>query len=156
MRQGPSEFRPFDSPNRPLLQSFWEILHDAAAGLWPEETRALNSPVIRDLLPPAQGEYSRHAAAGTFQSLLDRSCAAGSAGHESQARLRSCASRPASIFLDTLPMAAPLTISDIAFTSGMRHRVGLSQMPPGTLVMACDCSKRPTPPYPPSRPCHGL
>jgi hypothetical protein len=36
MRKGLSQFRPFDGPNRPLLQSFWEILHDAAGGLWPD------------------------------------------------------------------------------------------------------------------------
>jgi hypothetical protein len=42
--------------------------------------------------------------------------------------------------LDTLPMAAPLTISDAAFASGMRHRLGLSQMPPGAPMVACDCA----------------
>jgi hypothetical protein len=44
MRHGPGEFRPFDSPIRPHLQSLWEILHDDAPGLWPEKTRALTSP----------------------------------------------------------------------------------------------------------------
>jgi hypothetical protein len=42
--------------------------------------------------------------------------------------------------------AAPLTISDAAFASGMRHRLGLSQMPPGALVVACDCAERRPPP----------
>jgi hypothetical protein len=95
----------------------------------------------------AHCEYSRHAAAGAFQSLLDRFCADGAAGLKSKARqLCSCASRSASTFLDTLPMADPLTISDAAFTSGMRHRLGLSQMPPGALVVACDClAGRPPP-----------
>jgi hypothetical protein len=88
MRHGPGEFHPI----RPHLQSLWEILHDDAAGLWPEETRALTSPVICDVLPSAQREYSRCAAAGAFQSLLDRFGAAGTAGLKSQARLRSCAS----------------------------------------------------------------
>jgi hypothetical protein len=108
--------------------------------------RALTSPVIRDVLPSAQREYSRHAAVGAFQSLLDRLSAAGAAGLIAQARLRSCASRPASIFLDTLPMAPPLTISDAAFASSMRHRLGLSQMPPGAPMVACDRAERPTPP----------
>jgi hypothetical protein len=36
MRQGLGEFRPFDGYLRPHLQSMWEILHDDAAGLWPE------------------------------------------------------------------------------------------------------------------------
>jgi hypothetical protein len=100
----------------------------------------LISPVIRDVLPSAQRGYSRCAAAGAFQSLLDRFGATGAAGIKSQARLRSCASRPASIFLDTLPMAPPLTISDAAFASGMRHRLSLSQMPPGGPMVACDCA----------------
>jgi hypothetical protein len=52
-RQGPREFCAFDGPNCPLLQSLWQILDDDAAGLWPEETRALSSPVIRDVLPSA-------------------------------------------------------------------------------------------------------
>jgi hypothetical protein len=79
MRHGPGEFRPFDGPILPHLQSLWEILHGGAAGLWPEETRALNSPLICDVLPSAQREYSRCAAAGAFQSLLDRFGAAGAA-----------------------------------------------------------------------------
>jgi hypothetical protein len=121
MGQGPSEFRPFPGPNRPLLQSLWEILHDDAAGLWPEEACALSSPVVHNVLPSAQREYLRHAAPGAFKSLPDCFCAAGPAGLNSQAQLRSCAIRPASIFLDTLPMAAPLAISYAAFTSGMHH-----------------------------------
>jgi hypothetical protein len=42
-------------------------------------------------------------------------------------------------------MAPPLTISDAAFASGMRHRLGLSQMLPGAPMVACDCAERPTP-----------
>jgi hypothetical protein len=103
------------------------------------------------VLPSAQREYSRCAAVGAFQSLLDRFGSAGAAGLKLQARLRSCASRPASIFLDTLLMAAPLTISDAAFASGMRHRLGLPQMPPGALVVACDCAER-RPPLPQTTP----
>jgi hypothetical protein len=154
MRKGPGEFRPFDGSIRLRLQSLWEILHYDAAGLWQEETCALTSPVIRDVLPSTQCEHSRCAAACAFQSLLDCFGAAGGAGLKSQARLRSCASRPASIFLDTLPMAAPLTISDVAFASGMRHRLGLSQMTLGAPMVACDCAERPTPP--PRRPRNGL
>jgi hypothetical protein len=70
MRHGPGEFRPFDGSIRPRLQSLWEILHADAAHLWPEETRALTSSVIRNVLPSAQREYSLCAAAGAFQSLL--------------------------------------------------------------------------------------
>jgi hypothetical protein len=87
MRQGPGEFRPFDGFIHPRLQSPWEILHDDAAGLWPEETRALTSPAIRNVLPWAQHEYSCCAAAGAFQSRLDRFGAAGATGLKSQARL---------------------------------------------------------------------
>jgi hypothetical protein len=72
MQHGPSECRPFDGSIRSRLQSLWEILHADAAGLWPEETRALTSPIIRIVLPSAQREYSCCAAAGAFQSLLDR------------------------------------------------------------------------------------
>jgi hypothetical protein len=88
------------------------------------------------------------AATGAFQSLLERFSAAGAAGLKAQARLRSSASRPASIFLDTLPMAPPLTISDAALASGMRHYLGLSQMPAGARMVACDCAEQPTPPPP--------
>jgi hypothetical protein len=55
MRQGPSEFRPFDSSNRLLLlPSLCETLHDAATRPWPEETRALSFTVICNFLPLAQ------------------------------------------------------------------------------------------------------
>jgi hypothetical protein len=89
IRQGPLGFRPFDGSIRPRHQILWEILQGDAAGLWPEETCALTSPVIRDVRASAQCEYSRCTAAGAFQSLLDHFGAAGAGGLKSQARLHS-------------------------------------------------------------------
>jgi hypothetical protein len=159
MRQGPGKFRAFDGSIHPRLQTLWKILHDDAASLWPEEAHALTYPVINDVLPSSQSEYLRCAAAGAFQSLLHSLEAAGAAGLKSQAQLRSCASHPVSIFLDTLAKAAPLTILNAAFASRMRHRLALSQMPPGAplprylAVVACDCAEQKAPIR---RPHHGL
>jgi hypothetical protein len=90
IREGPSDLRPFDGPKRPLFQSLRETLHDAAAGLWPEERRELSFPDIRKVLLSAYHQYLHLAAAGTFQALLERLGTARHARHKSQARLCSC------------------------------------------------------------------
>jgi hypothetical protein len=128
------------------LQMLLETLHNSANGLWPEETHTLSSAVVNNMLPLPQRKHSRHEVAGAFKALLNWLESAGAVGLKPQVRLRSCVSRSASIFLDTLPMPAPLTISDAAFARGMQCHLGLLQMSPVALVVSHDSSEQPTPP----------
>jgi hypothetical protein len=144
---GPSGFRPFVLPQCLHLQMLLEALHNSANGLWPEETHTLRSAVVHNMLPLQKRKHSRYEVAGAFEALLNWLGSAGAVGLKPQVRLRSCVSRSASIFLDTLPMSAPLTISDAAFARGMQCHLGLLQMSPGALVVSHDSSEQPTPPH---------
>jgi hypothetical protein len=116
MRKGPSKFRPSVGPNRGrlLLQSLWETLHYAATGLWPEDTRALS-------FPSSAMCYPRHMQLlAPFSPFWTGSVQLGPLAHKHAAD------------------GCSLTIPDAAFTSGMRHCLDLSQMPPGATVPTVD------------------
>jgi hypothetical protein len=140
MRESPNDFQPFDGPQGPLLQSLWDTLHDVTDVLWPGRTRELTSTVVRKVLPLVQHQYSHHAAADAFAGLLRRFSKAGAARLKSLALMCSLACCASSIFPHTLPMAVTFTIPDDIFANAMRHCLGLSQMPLGAPVVACDCS----------------
>jgi hypothetical protein len=134
MQQGPGEFHPLNVSNRLLLQSLWETLHNTPMGLWSEETRALSSPIIRDVLTLSN---SRRVLASCGGGRLpvppgpvwrSRGCWPQAAGTATQLR-----DLLASIFLDTLPMAAPLAIPAAAFTSSTGHP------PPGVITDGAGC-----------------
>jgi len=63
------------------------------------------------------------------------------AGLRDLARLRSCACRPASLWLDALPTSSALQLSDADFVSAMRHRLGLTHMPANAPGVRCSCGR---------------
>jgi hypothetical protein len=74
-------------------------------------------------------------------------------GHRAQSRLRSSACGEVSDLFGMLPMAASLQLPGAALASGLWHRLVLSQIPPDTPVVCCDCrAADATPAQPP----HGL
>jgi hypothetical protein len=46
------------------------------------------------------------------------------------------------LLLDMLPTSGQLTVGSGAFVVGLRHRLGLSQAPPGAPAPACECAGR--------------
>jgi hypothetical protein len=62
------------------------------------------------------------------------------------ARLLSCACRPASAWLDTLPCTPALELKSGEVCTGLRHRLGLSMLPSNAPAVQCDCGTtlRPT------------
>jgi hypothetical protein len=60
-------------------------------------------------------------------------------GTRFRARLHSCACRPASIWLDTMPTSFPLTLSDSDFASSARLRLGLPAGPANAPALQCAC-----------------
>jgi hypothetical protein len=63
-----------------------------------------------------------------------------------RARLLSCACRPASAWLDTLPCTRALEFKSGEVRTGLRHRLGLSMLPSNAPAVQCDCGAtlRPT------------
>jgi hypothetical protein len=94
---------------------------------------ALAAPLLAPVLLPAQREYGRHLA-----DLL-ASAPPSFEGTRFRARHHSCACRPASIWLDTMPTSFPLTLSDSDFVSSARLRLGLPAGPANAPTLRCDC-----------------
>ena len=60
-------------------------------------------------------------------------------GHRQIARLLACACRQSAIWLDTLPMAPALQLSDADFICALRHRLGITQLPANAVGYTCWC-----------------
>jgi hypothetical protein len=87
----------------------------------------------------AQGVFARHEAQARFEALLASYDANSVQGRSARARLLSCACRPASAWLDTLPLSRALELKSGEVRTGLRHRLGLSMLPPNTLAVQCTC-----------------
>jgi hypothetical protein len=103
MRHGPEAFRPFDGPSGEQLRPQWASLHSGAGDLWPPEFQEV-SPDSLGTISAAQFEFSRQAAQARADTLLESFDAGTQEGQSARARLLSCACRPASAWLDTLPL----------------------------------------------------
>jgi hypothetical protein len=139
MRHAPAQLRPFDGPHRAALNSTWIQAQEAAPGLWPAEVADLSAALQLNALAPAQQAFAIHQAQAAFDSLLQAEDPSTSAGQISLARLRSVASPGASAWLEALPAARCLTLSDPEFRAAMRRRLGLPSLPRGAPTVTCFC-----------------
>jgi hypothetical protein len=140
MQSAPAPFRPFHpgSPISASLKRQWAMLRDAAPGLWPGPAWEFEGTRLAPILVDAQRLYGRHLAEQRFASLL-ASAPASCKGSRLKARLHSCACRPASIWLDTMPTSWPLTLSNSEWTSSARLRLGLPAGPANAPSVRCAC-----------------
>jgi hypothetical protein len=60
-------------------------------------------------------------------------------GKGARARLLSCACRPASAWLDTLPLSRALKLKSREFQTALRHRLGLAILPLNAPTVQCGC-----------------
>jgi hypothetical protein len=134
MPNGPVEDRPFDGPALLRLLQSWESLHAGSNGVWQAASLTLIDHTIETLLPDVQHDYSCFALHKAFEGLLQRFDMDTPEGHRA-AVWRSCAYRPASIFLDTLPVVPCLTLSNSAFACGLGHGLGLAEVTGGFMHM---------------------
>jgi hypothetical protein len=56
-----------------------------------------------------------------------------------RAQLLSCACRPASAWLDTLPLTKSLELKSGEVCTGLSHRLGISMLPSNAPAVQCDC-----------------
>jgi hypothetical protein len=150
---GPEAFRPFDGPSGEVLRPQWEALHSEEGDLWKPELKEVN-PEHLGHIAEAQGVFERREAQARFDVLYESYVANNVQGRSARARLLSCACRPASAWLDTLPCTPALELKNSpalelksgAVRTGLRHRLGLSMLPSNAPAVQCDCGTtlRPT------------
>jgi hypothetical protein len=87
----------------------------------------------------AQRAYCRHSAQARADALLASLHNGTKDGKRARARLLSCACRPASAWLDTLPLSRALEIKSGEFQTALRHRLGLAILPLNASTEQCAC-----------------
>jgi hypothetical protein len=138
MRRGPAEFRPFDGPSGAQLCLQWEGLHDKAETLWRPEDRVVSQDSM-GTIAEAQRAYCQHSAQARADALLASLQDGTEDGKGARARLLSCACRPASAWLDTLPLSRALELKSGEFQTALRHRLGLAILPLNAPTVQCGC-----------------
>ncbi len=145
--------------HRPLYERKWHELHDASmepafqAGmeaaqlktpLWAPERRELTPEVVAQILPGAQSVFTHATAACRYDALLQATALNPLPRDRERdlARLRGCASRVSSMWMETLPTNANRVLGDYAVRSGLRHCLGLSYIPANSAGGVCECKAR--------------
>jgi hypothetical protein len=91
------------------------------------------------IIAEAQRALSRHSAQARADALLASFSPGTEDGKRARARLLSCACRPTSAWLDTLPLSRAVELKSGEFHTGLRHRLGLAVLPPNALDVQCGC-----------------
>jgi hypothetical protein len=145
MHRDPEVFRPFHGPNGDVLRPQWEALHDGARDLWRADAREAG-PDSLGTIAAAQSAISRHSAQFRADALMDSYDPSTDGGKRARARLLSCACSPASAWLVTLPLSRALELKSGEVQTGLRHRLGLTMLPPKAPAVQCCCGAalRPT------------
>jgi hypothetical protein len=138
MRRGPEAFRPFHGPSGDVLCPQWEALHDGARDLWSPDAREAG-PDSLGTMAAAQSAISRSSAQFRANALMDSYDPSTDGGKCGSARLLSCACRPASAWLVTLPLSRALELKSGEVQTGLRHRLGLTMLPPIAPTVQCCC-----------------
>jgi hypothetical protein len=87
----------------------------------------------------AQRAYCRQSAQARADALLASLHDGTHDGKRTRARLLSCACRPASAWLDTLPLSRSLELKSGEFQTTLRHRLGLAILPLNAPLVQCGC-----------------
>jgi hypothetical protein len=90
-------------------------------------------------LAEAQRAYCWHSAQARADALLASLQDGTEDGKGARARLLSCACRPASAWLDTLPLSRALELKSGEFQTALRHRLGLAILPLNAPTVQCGC-----------------
>jgi hypothetical protein len=142
VQDGPAQFRPFAGTLAADLQQNWTDLRAEAPDSWTDAPAQIGAECIQKLLPGVQREFSRVAADRRHAELLASCDPSSIAGQHDLARLRSCACGPASMWIDALPVAPTLQLSDADFIFAGRHRLGAAYMPANAPAVQCFCKEQ--------------
>jgi hypothetical protein len=115
----------------------------AAPGLWSDEVACLRAALDSNTAASAQSTFAVHQAQAAYDHLLKGLDGSTADGQIARARLRSVASPCASAWLEALPAARSLTLSDSEFPVALRKRLRLPTLPHGAPTITCFCGKAP-------------
>jgi hypothetical protein len=141
MSSGPTLLRPFVGPHRTALETTWQQAMAAAPGPWSDEVACLRAALDSNAAASAQSTFAVHQAQAAYNHLLQGLDGSTADGQIAQARLRSVASPCASAWLEALPAARSLTLSDSEFRAALSRRLGLLTLPHGAPTVTCFCGK---------------
>ena len=151
MARGPEQFRPFANAAAAELRATWERVCRRCPEVCPPDLPP--DVLVQSFLPQAQRTIMRARAQRGFDQLLEDYVATGAnvtpqqraRGVKNQACLHSCACRPASAWITTLPTAPSLWLQPEEYLPSFRLRLGVA---PGNglctvlLLSACErCSQ---------------
>jgi len=148
MARGPQQFRPFSNADAAELRAIWERVRHRYPEVCPPDLPP--DVLVQSFLPQAQRTITRARAQRGFDQLLEDYVATGATvnpqqrvqGVKDQARLRSCACRPASAWLTTLPTAPSLRLQPEEYLTSFRLRLGVSVLHQETDYVQCFCHRR--------------
>jgi hypothetical protein len=119
-----------------------KYVYDKADTRWRSESRVVSQDSM-GTITEAQRAYCRHSAQARADALLASLHDSTEDGKLTRARLLSCACRPASAWLDTLPLSRALEFNSREFQTALRHRLGLAILPLNAPTVLCGCGATP-------------
>ena len=138
----PEVLQPFKGPRGAQLSEQWGALVDESTGKWCENMREASVGCIALCMPQAQRQVAREQADLAQSQVMALLGEGDSLQHEvALARLRSVACRASGAWLDALPVAPTLRLSDRHFRSAMQLRLGLLQMRSDAVGRTCGCNR---------------
>ena len=138
-RDAPECFRAFCGPQGETLQALWGGLKQEFR-LWDAAASPADQAAIASVLPRLQQDVTKAVATRRRAALLAAFDITTPPGQRALARLHSCAGRPASIWLDTLPVVPALRMTSVEFSFSLRYRNGIPPAPPNALGVMCVCN----------------
>ena len=151
LQAGPEQLQPFAGPQGEHLRERWSELVDSHPDVWDAELRDGSSTVIATVMPQAQRKLTRAQADADAEAMFERleqraeqpaDAADATSTLQTLARLRSVSCRPASAFLDALPVAPTLRLSDRDFRSALQLRLGLLEVLSAAIGLTCGCKRK--------------
>ena len=132
--------QPFKGERGDRLREQWGQLVDESPGKWCEGCREVTPTCLAMVMPKAQRSVSREQADLALAEVFALLGEGDSLQHQQAlARLRSVACRSSGAWLDALPVAPTLRLSDGHFRSAMQLRLGLLQMLDAAVGLPCGC-----------------
>jgi hypothetical protein len=126
---GSEAFWPFDGPSSEVLRPQWQALHSEAADLLKPKLKEVTSGTPSTWVTSPGPKVSLHGtrpnpvSTRSTSATMPTACKGGA-----RARLLSCACRPTSAWLDTLPCTPALELKSGEVRTSLHHRLGLSML----------------------------
>ena len=158
LQAGLEQLQLFAGPQGEHLREMWSELVDSHPDVWDAELRDGSPTVIATVMLQAQRKLTRAQADADAEAMFERleqraeqpaDAANATLTLQTLARLRSVScrmrpggGRPASAFLEVLPVAPTLRLSDRDFRSALQLRLRLLEVLSAAIGLTCGCKRK--------------